>query len=62
MSLQVRVRVATAADREVVRQAVQEELAKLLTEHELQHVTVEHADEVPEQSAGGKYRKIIPLS
>ena len=61
-SLQVRVRAAPAADREVVRQAVQKELAELLTEHELQHVTVEHADEEPEQSPGGKYRKVIPLS
>ena len=61
-SLEVRVRAAPAADREVIRQAVQKELAELLTEHELQHVTVEHADEAPEQSPGGKYRKVIPLS
>lgn len=38
------------------------ELTHLLTGHKLDHVTVERAEEPPEQSPGGKFRKIIPLS
>ena len=33
----------------------------LLAKHGLDHVTIERADEPPEQSPGGKYRTVIPL-
>ena len=45
-----------------VWQAVQSEISHVLAEHRLDHVEVERAEEPPEQSPGGKYREIIPLS
>jgi phenylacetate-CoA ligase len=45
-----------------VWQAVRTEITHLLTEHKLDHVTVERADELPEQSPGGKYSTILPPS
>lgn len=61
-SLRVRLRPATGADPDRVWQAVHTAIARLLTGHKLDHVTVERAEEPPEQSPGGKYREIIPLS
>ena len=60
-SLRVRLRVATGANPDRVWQAVHAEITRLLTERKLDHVTVERAEEPPEQSSGGKYRAIIPL-
>lgn len=61
-NLRVRLRPAAGADPDRVWQAVQTEITRLLTEHKLDQVTVERAEEPPEQSPGGKYRMIIPLS
>lgn len=61
-SLRVRLRVADGADPDRVWQAVNTEIRDLLTEHELAHVTVERAEEPPEQSPGGKYWTVIPSS
>lgn len=61
-SLRVRLRPADGADPDRLWQAVQARLTHLLTEHHLGHVTVERAGEPPEQSPGGKYREVIPLS
>jgi len=61
-SLGVRLRPAVGADPDQVWQAVHAEITRLLTEHKLDHVSVERAEEPPEQSPGGKYREIIPLS
>lgn len=61
-NLRVRLRPAAGADPDRVWQAVQTEITRLLTEHKLDQVTVERAEEPPEQSPGGKYRLIIPLS
>lgn len=63
-SLRVRLRPASSAgaDPERVWRAVRAEITRLLTGHGLGHVTVERAGEPPEQSPGGKYRTIIPLS
>lgn len=61
-NLRVRLRPAAGADQNLVWQAVNTEITHLLTEHKLGHVTVERAEEPPEQSPGGKFRKIIPLS
>jgi phenylacetate-coenzyme A ligase PaaK-like adenylate-forming protein len=60
-SLRVRLCPAAGADPDCVWQAVHAELAHLLAEHGLGHVTVERAGEPPEQSPGGKYRTVIPL-
>jgi len=60
--LRVRLRPATGADLNRVWQTVQTEITRLLAEHKLDHVMVERAEEPPEQSPGGKYREIIPLS
>lgn len=60
--LRVRLRPAAGADQGRVWQAVCGEIMRLLEDHKLDHVTVERAGEPPEQSAGGKYREIIPLN
>ena len=60
-SLHVRLRLAADADPDRVWQAVHPAIARLLTAHELGHVTLEHAEEPPEQAPGGKYREVIPL-
>lgn len=61
-SLDVRLRLAPTADSDRAWQAVRTEMLRLLASHELHHVAVERARELPEQSAGGKYRAVIPLS
>ncbi|GIW86327.1 MAG: hypothetical protein KatS3mg108_0651 [Isosphaeraceae bacterium] len=61
-SLRVRLRPAAGADPERVWQAVWGEITRLLAAHKLDHVAVERAEEPPEQSRGGKYRTVIPLS
>jgi phenylacetate-CoA ligase len=60
-SVRVRLRVAASADPDRVWKAVRSELARLLAAHNLGHVAIERADEPPVQSAGGKYRMIIPV-
>jgi phenylacetate-CoA ligase len=61
-TLRVRLHLAAGADPDQVWRAVHAEIAQLLTEHELDHISVERAEEPPEQSPGGKYRTIIPVS
>lgn len=61
-NLRVRLRPAPGADPDRVWKAVQIEITRLFTEHKLDHVVVERAEEPPEQSPGGKFREIIPLS
>ena len=61
-TLRVRLQPAAGADPERVWQAVRADIVRLLTEHRLGHVLVERAEEPPQQSAGGKYRTVIPLS
>lgn len=61
-NLRVHLRLADGADPDCVWQAVHTEITRLLTRHRLDHVTVERAKELPEQSPGGKYREVIPLS
>jgi phenylacetate-CoA ligase len=60
-SLRVRLRLTAGADPDRVWRAAHTELTRRLAEHRLAHVTVERAEEPPEQSAGGKYRTAIPL-
>ena len=61
-SLRVRLRVAAGADTDHVWQTIRSEISRVLEEHGLAHVTVERAEEPPEQSTGGKYREVIPLT
>lgn len=61
-NLRIRLRHAAGADQDRVWRAVYNEITHMLAENKLDHVTVEHAEELPEQSPGGKFRKIIPLS
>ncbi|MBB6346996.1 hypothetical protein ACWGH8_22440 [Nonomuraea muscovyensis] len=61
-TLRVRLKPATGADPDQVWRRVHDEITHLLTEHRAGHVTVERAQEPPERSAGGKFRRIIPLA
>ncbi|RKN50301.1 phenylacetate--CoA ligase family protein [Micromonospora endolithica] len=61
-TLRVRLQSAAGADPEAAWEAAQRQLIGLLTEHNLRHVTLERAEERPQQSAAGKYRPVIPLS
>ncbi|MFE3455189.1 hypothetical protein ACFXJ8_40355 [Nonomuraea sp. NPDC059194] len=40
---------------------MREEIIRLLAEHEVDEVTIERAQEPPQRSPGGKYRRVIPL-
>lgn len=59
--LRVRLRPAAGAAPEQVWRAAHTEIARVLAEQGLAHVTIERAEEPPEQSPGGKYRSVIPL-
>lgn len=61
-SLRVRLRFASGADPDQVWRTVHGELKHLLDSHELHQVTIERAEEPPEQSRGGKVRQVIPLA
>lgn len=61
-NLRVRLKTATGSDPDQVWRAFHTELAHLLAEYQLDHVTLEQAEEAPEQSPGGKYRTILPLN
>lgn len=60
-SLAVRLRIK-AADTEPVWRTVEQEIRRMLDEHRLANVRVERGHQEPTQSAGGKYRSVIPLS
>lgn len=61
-TLRVRMRLAAGAEAETVWRAACKEIEALLGKHRLRQVTLERAGEPPEQSPGGKYRQVIPLS
>lgn len=61
-NLLVRLRPLDGADPDQVWQTLYYNVTQLLREHKLDHVTLERAEEPPEQSCGGKYREVIPLS
>lgn len=61
-SLRVRLRPAAGADTDHAWQGVRSQISGVLEEHGLAHVTIERAEEPPEQSVGGKYREVIPLA
>ncbi|CRK55329.1 Coenzyme F390 synthetase [Alloactinosynnema sp. L-07] len=59
-SLSIRLRLTTGADPDTVWRAVHTGITRLLTDHGLDHVSVTRAAEPPQQTAGGKYRTVIP--
>lgn len=63
-SADLRVRLLTIAGEnpDFVWRAVRGQIANALGQHGLSNVRVERGEEAPEQSAGGKYRQIIPLA
>lgn len=61
-SLSIRLQPASGADPERIWQAVHAEITRLLTDHELDHITVNRAAEPPQQTPGGKFRAVIPLT
>ena len=60
-TLRVRLRLVPGAESERVWQTALGEITHVLKERNLEHITVERAEEPPEQSAGGKYREIMPM-
>jgi phenylacetate-coenzyme A ligase PaaK-like adenylate-forming protein len=60
-TLRVRLRRAAGADAEKVWEEVRNDIALVLSRHQLDGVTIERAEESPEQSRGGKFRTVIPL-
>lgn len=60
--MSARLRAESGADPERVRRTVRDGLLRLLAEPGLGHVAVERANEPPEQSSGGKYRKVVSLA
>jgi phenylacetate-CoA ligase len=60
--LRLRLRPAHGAGADQVWQTVRGEISQLLAEHKVAAVTVELADEPPQQEPGGKLRRVIPLT
>lgn len=61
-TLRVRLLAATGSDPDRLWQTAHQQLTGLLAEHGLEHVTVERAEEPPEQSKGGKFPLVIPMT
>lgn len=61
-ALSVRLHPAPGADLDSLWRQVEDRMRDLLARHDLGHVTVERASEPPQQSAGGKYRAVIPAT
>uniref|UniRef100_UPI003F49062F hypothetical protein n=1 Tax=Nonomuraea bangladeshensis TaxID=404385 RepID=UPI003F49062F len=59
-ALRIRLHPAPGADPDTIWHQIQTRMADLLARHCLSHVTIERASEPPQQSAGGKYRTVIP--
>ncbi|MFH8349571.1 phenylacetate--CoA ligase family protein [Streptomyces sp. NPDC018045] len=60
-TLRVRLLPTAGADPARVWRTAHQELTRLLADNKLDHVTVQRADEPPQQTAGGKYRTVIPF-
>ena len=60
-NLRVRLLTTAGEDADRIWREAHNDIARLLTAHRLGGVTIERATEPPGQSAGGKYRAIIPL-
>lgn len=60
--LRVRLRPAAGTNKDRLWQEVSIEMTRLLAAHKVADATLELAEEAPEQSAGGKFRHVIPLT
>ncbi|MBB3729036.1 phenylacetate--CoA ligase family protein [Nonomuraea dietziae] len=60
-TLRMRLLPAAGADIDGLWQIVSDKITHLLAERQAGNITLERADEPPQQSPGGKYRRIIPL-
>jgi len=60
-NLRVRLKLSAGAEPELVWQKVLAELTGVLKENRLDNITLEQAEELPEQTSGGKVREVIPL-
>jgi hypothetical protein len=49
------------ANLKTARDAAERAIKNILNRQGLDHVIVEHSKELPKQSSGGKFRKIVPL-
>lgn len=61
MTLRVRLLSEENANPDRLWKAVHDRIIHLLSRHEIEDITIERAEEPPQQTAGGKYRTIIPL-
>lgn len=60
-ALRIRLHIGSRAQKEEIWPIVEAEMKRMLAENNLQNVAIERGSEPPEQSAGGKYRNVIPL-
>lgn len=60
-ALRLRLQLVAGQEPEPVWEDVMSQLRRLLDENGLAHVSLERAEELPEQAEGGKYREIIPF-
>jgi phenylacetate-CoA ligase len=60
-TLRVRLRLLADVNPEQVWQSVHDQISHLLAERQLSHISIERAEEFPEQSPSGKIRMVIPL-
>jgi hypothetical protein len=60
-NLRVRLLPAGGAEADRIWMEAQAEIARLLSDHRLGHVTVERAAEPPQQGTGGKFHTVIPF-
>jgi phenylacetate-CoA ligase len=60
-TLSVRLQATAGADDDRVWQEVRDGITRLLTEHDVGRVAIERTEEAPQQSPGGKLRRIVPL-
>jgi putative adenylate-forming enzyme len=61
-TLRVRLQPADDADADRVWRAVHDGIDRLLTDNKADQVSIERAEEPPQRGAGGKYRRVVPLS
>ncbi|MCJ8012525.1 hypothetical protein MUG84_12365 [Paenibacillus sp. KQZ6P-2] len=60
-NLRVRLLTMNNDDSDFVWDQMETEIRNILNQYKLNHITIERAEEPPEQALGGKYRRIIPL-
>lgn len=60
--VRIRLRLAPRGDPDRVWAEAIAGIDAMLAKHDLRHVAVERANELPEQSPGGKFREVVPLT